>query len=261
MPVHRSTLGLVSLAAVSVLALPACSSNVVDSVTGSSSSETSLVGPTAPNKQKPATKPKPTPSSTEVDVPRGVEGSGCADYVQAVPSGPGSLAGMGRDPVAVALSNSPELTTLAGALSGRLNTDVNLTDTLNKGQYTVFAPTDDAFGKLPPEMIDKLRNDAGQLSSVLKYHVVSGELDPKAVVGDQTTLQGQTIKVSSAGDDLRVNDAGVACGGIKTGNAIVYLVDTVLMPPPPAPPSTSASPTDTTGATDTTDSTEATPTP
>ena len=119
---------------------------------------------------------------------------------------------MGRDPVAVALSNSPELTTLAGALSGRLNTEVDLTETLNKGQYTVFAPTDDAFGKLAPEMLDKLRNDAGLLSSVLKYHVVSGGLDPKAVVGDQPTLQGQPVKVSGAGDDVRVNDAGVVCG-------------------------------------------------
>lgn len=257
MTVHRSALGTVSLAAVSVLALSACSSNVIESVTGSSSSEASLVGPTASNKQKPATKQKPTTSSPEVNVPRGVLGSGCAEYVQAVPSGPGSVLGMGRDPVAVALSNSPELTTLAGALSGRLNTDVNLTETLNKGQYTVFAPTDTAFGKLAPEMLDKFRNDAGQLSSVLKYHVVSGELDPEAVVGEQKTLQGQTVKVSSAGDELRVNDAGVVCGGIKTANAIVYLVDTVLIPPPPAAPSTSPTSTD---GTATTTETSTTPT-
>ncbi len=234
MTVHRGALGVVSLAAVSVLALSACSSNVIDSDTAS---ETTLVGPTA-KQGKPTSKQKPTPTSAEVDVPSGVTGAGCATYVQEVPSGPGSVLGMARDPVAVALSNSAELTTLAGALSGRLNADVNLTETLNKGQHTVFAPTDDAFGKLAPEVLDKFRNDAGQLTSVLKYHVVSGELDPQAVVGEQKTLQGQTLKVTSAGDDLRVNDAGVVCGGIKTANATVYLIDTVLMPPPPAPPTT-----------------------
>jgi uncharacterized surface protein with fasciclin (FAS1) repeats len=244
MIVHRTALGVVSLAAFSVLAMAACSSNVLESGPASSSGEV-LVGPSAATTttDRTAPKPKPTPTSTQVVVPAGVVGAGCATYVQDVPTGPGSVLGMARDPVAVALSNSAELTTLAGALSGRLNADVDLTETLNKGQYTVFAPTDAAFGKLPPEMLDKLRNDAGLLASVLKYHVVSGELDPQAVVGEQKTLQGQSVKVTSAGDELRVNDAGVVCGGIKAANATVYLVDTVLMPPPPAPatPTTSTS--------------------
>jgi hypothetical protein len=240
MTVHRIALGVAGLAAVSMLGLSGCSSNVVGS--DSHSSETSLVGPTPKSSRaKPTPTPKPTPASTEVNVPPGVVGAGCATYVQAVPDGPGSVLGMRRDPVAVALSNSAELTTLAGALTGKLNTEVNLSETLNKGQYTVFAPTDDAFGKLPPELLEKFHNDPALLTAVLKYHVVSGELDPQAVEGEQKTLQGQTVKVSSAGDELRVNDAGVVCGGIKTANAIVYLVDTVLMPPPPAPP-TSGSP-------------------
>ena len=75
----------------------------------------------------------------------------------------------------------------------------------------------------------------------------------QAVEGEQTTLQGQTVNVTGAGDSLRVNGAGVLCGGIKTANAIVYLIDTVLMPPPPAPT--------TTPTTSTTDSTETTATP
>lgn len=77
-------------------------------------------------------------------------GSGCAAYAQKVPSGPGSVAGMAKDPVATAASNSPVLTTLTGALSGKLNPDVNLVETLNNGQFTVFAPTDEAFGKGRP---------------------------------------------------------------------------------------------------------------
>jgi len=265
MTVHRSGLGVVSLAAVSVLAFSACSSNVIGS--DSRSSEATLVGPTATTATaKPTSKEKSTPASTEVNVPPGVVGAGCADYVQKVPSGPGSVLGMGRDPVAVALSNSAELTTLAGALTGKLNTEVDLSETLNKGQYTVFAPTDGAFGKLAPEMLDKLRNDASLLTAVLKYHVVTGELDPQAVVGEQKTLQGQSVIVTSAGDELRVNDAGVVCGGIKAANATVYLVDTVLIPPPPAPttpatPATPTTPTTSTSGEQSTDLTSTTPTP
>jgi uncharacterized surface protein with fasciclin (FAS1) repeats len=138
-----------------------------------------------------------------------------------------------------------------------LNPDVNLVETLNKGEYTVFAPTDDAFAKLDPALIEKFKADSVELTSVLKYHVVSGDLDPSAVVGEQKTQQGQPLTVSTSGDDLRVNNAGVVCGGIKTANATVYLIDTVLMPPTPAPP------TPTSGATDTstTDTSTVTTTP
>jgi len=151
------------------------------------------------------------------------------------------VAGLAKDPVATAASNSPVLTTLAGALSGKLNPDVNLVETLNTGEFTVFAPTDDAFGKLDPATIDKLKTDSKLLTSILTYHVVSGQADPVAVVGEHTTVQGESLKVTGSGDDLKVNDAGVVCGGIKTANATLYLIDTVLMPPAaPAEPTTSA---------------------
>jgi uncharacterized surface protein with fasciclin (FAS1) repeats len=203
----------------------------------------------------------PTPSTT-VEVPADVVGAGCANYVQQVPTGPGSLLGMSVDPVALALSNSPQLTTLTGALAGMLNPDVNLVETLNKGEYTVFAPTDDAFAKLDPALIEKFKADSDELTSVLKYHVVSGDLDPSAVVGEQKTQQGQSLTVSTSGDDLRVNNAGVVCGGIKTANATVYLIDTVLMPPPPAPPTPTSGATDTsTTDTSTTDTSAVTTTP
>ena len=192
-------------------------------------------------------------------MPAGVVGAGCAGYVQKVPNGPGSLQGMSVDPVAVALSNSPQLTTFAGALSGNLNGEVDLVDTLAKGQYTVFAPTDDAFARLDPAMIEKFKADSDELKSVLDYHVVSGDLDPSAVVGEHKTVQGQSLTVTSSGDDLRVNNAGVVCGGIKTGNATVYLLDSVLIPPAPAAPT----PTPTSGAptSDATDTSAVTTTP
>ena len=80
-------------------------------------------------------------------------GPGCAAYAEAVPDGAGSVAGMAEDPVATAASNNPLLTTLVAAVSGKLNKKVNLVDTLNGDEFTVFAPVDDAFAKLPAETV------------------------------------------------------------------------------------------------------------
>ncbi len=74
-------------------------------------------------------------------------GPGCADYAGQCPTGHGSMTGMAQDPVAVAASNNPLLTTLTSAVSGKLNPNVNLVDTLNGSEFTVFAPTDDAFAR------------------------------------------------------------------------------------------------------------------
>jgi uncharacterized surface protein with fasciclin (FAS1) repeats len=158
-------------------------------------------------------------------------GAGCADYAKQNPSGPGSVLGMSRDPVATAASNNPMLTTLNSALSGKLNPNVNLVSTLNNGQYTVFAPTNAAFDKLPAGTIDKLKTDSQLLTSILTYHVVQGQLSPAVVAGIHPTLQGAPLTVAGQGNDLRVNNAGLVCGGVRASNATVYMIDTVLMPP------------------------------
>ncbi len=158
-------------------------------------------------------------------------GMGCGDYATQNPSGPGSLAGMAQDPVATAASNNPMLTTLTSALSGKLNPNVNLVDTLNNGQYTVFAPINAAFDKLPAATIDKLKTDSQLLKSILTYHVVQGQTSPMKLDGDHTTLQGAKLTVTGQGNDLKVNNAGLVCGGVHTANATVYMIDTVLMPP------------------------------
>ena len=201
-----------------------------------------------------ASSPETSTPPPQIRVPSGVVGDGCENYVLKVPAGPGALDGMGRDPAAVALGNSPMLTTFAGALNGKLNPDVNLFDQVNTGQFTVFAPTDEAFGKLAPEAIDKFKNDPKLLTAVLDYHIVPGQIAPDDVVGEHKTAQGQSLTVTGPADRLRVNDAGVVCGGIKAANATIDLVDTVLTIPPAAP-ATSA--TSTPGSADTT----ATPTP
>ncbi|NVM93902.1 fasciclin domain-containing protein [Arthrobacter sp. AETb3-4] len=158
-------------------------------------------------------------------------GPGCAAYAAAVPSGAGSVAGMAADPVATAASNNPLLKTLTAAVSGKLNKDVNLVDTLNSGQFTVFAPVDDAFAKIPAATIDGLKTDSKALTSILTYHVVPGQLAPSQIDGTHATAEGATVKVTGSGDNMMVNGAKVVCGGVKTANATVYLIDSVLMPP------------------------------
>ena len=158
-------------------------------------------------------------------------GPGCAAYAEQNPTGPGSVAGMAVSPLTVAASNSPVLTTLAAAVSGGLNPEVNLVQTLDGGQFTVFAPTNDAFAKIDAATIDKLKTDAGLLTSILTYHVVPGQAAPDQVVGTHTTVQGADLTVSGGGDHLMVNNANVVCGGITTTNATVYLIDSVLLPP------------------------------
>jgi uncharacterized surface protein with fasciclin (FAS1) repeats len=158
-------------------------------------------------------------------------GPGCAAYAQQVPTGPGSIVAMAQEPVSVAASNNPLLKTLTAAVSGKLNPNVNLVDTLNGGQFTVFAPVDDAFAKLPATTIDSLKTDTAGLTNILTYHVVPGRVDPQNVDGVHKTVQGADLTVSGAGNNLKVNNASVVCGGVQTANATVYLIDTVLTPP------------------------------
>jgi uncharacterized surface protein with fasciclin (FAS1) repeats len=160
----------------------------------------------------------------------GLVGPGCADYAKAVPSGSGSVDGMAQDPVAVAASNNPLLKTLTAAVSGKLNPKVNLVQTLDGSEFTVFAPVDSAFAKVPAATLAKLKVDGGLLSKILTYHVVPGQLDATAVVGDHKTVEGGSVKVTGSGDTLKVDDANVVCGGVKTANATVYLIDSVLSP-------------------------------
>jgi uncharacterized surface protein with fasciclin (FAS1) repeats len=160
-------------------------------------------------------------------------GKGCATYAKAVPSGSGSVSGMAQDPVATAASNNPLLKTLVAAVSGKLNPKVNLVDTLNGGQFTVFAPVDSAFAALPKKAVTALAmpKNATLLSNILTYHVLPGQIKPAAIDGTHKTAEGSSLKVTGSGDNIKVNGANVICGGVKTANATVYLIDGVLSPP------------------------------
>ncbi|WP_313675725.1 fasciclin domain-containing protein [Mycolicibacterium sp.] len=229
---HRSAIATVGLAAATALILSSCATTTEEG-TRETAPATTPAEPTA-------TSPMTTPART---APAGLIGSGCADYADQVPTGPGSVESMATEPVVTAAGNSPVLSTLASALTGKLNPGVNLTETLNNGQFTVFAPTDDAFGKVDPATIDKLKTDSQLLTSVLTFHVVPEQADPQAVIGEHKTVQGQPVTVTGSGDDLEVNGAGLVCGGIRTANATLYLIDTVLLPPAaPATPGSPATP-------------------
>lgn len=214
--VHRKAVAAAGLSALAMFGAVACSSD------SSSEAATAAVETTTSAMADPAAMADPTAN---------LVGPGCAAYAEQVPTGPGSVTGMAQDPVTVAASNNPMLKTLTQALSGQLNPDVNLIDTLNGGEFTVFAPTDEAFGKIDPATIEKLKTDAPLLTSILTYHVVPGQASPAQVPGDHKTVQGANVTVTGEGQNLKVNDAGVVCGGVGTANATVYLIDTVLMPP------------------------------
>jgi uncharacterized surface protein with fasciclin (FAS1) repeats len=151
-------------------------------------------------------------------------GPGCS----AVPSsGKGSFSGMAQDPVATAASNNPALSTLVTAVK-----KAGLVDTLNSAQnITVFAPTNDAFKKIPAKTLTKVLADKKTLSSILTYHVVGQNVAPSGLAsGSFKTLQGGMVTTSGSGESYKVNDANVVCGNVKTANATVYIIDSVLMP-------------------------------
>ncbi|GAA1680439.1 fasciclin domain-containing protein [Microbacterium lacus] len=206
------------LAVAAAIALSACS----PMSSGSTTEET-----TAP----PAAEETMAPEAT-MDPAANLVGPGCAAYAEAVPDGAGSVAGMAVDPVATAASNNPLLKTLVAAVSGQLNPDVNLVDTLNGDEFTVFAPVDDAFAKIDPATIETLKTDSTLLTSILTYHVVPGQIAPDEIDGTHATVNGADLEVTGSGDDIVVNgQSAVICGGVQTANATVYLIDTVLMPP------------------------------
>ena len=208
----RNTFAALTLAAVATFGLAACAPAATDTATEPSS---------------------PAAEAPMDDYTGDLVGAGCAAYAEAVPDGGGSIVGMAQDPVAVAASNNPLLKTLVAAVSGQLNPDVNLVDTLNGSEFTVFAPVDDAFAKLPADTVAALMlpENAALLTSILTYHVVPGQILPSDIAGELTTVNGDTVTVTGSGDNIKVNDATVICGGVHTANATVYLIDTVLTPP------------------------------
>ena len=168
------------------------------------------------------------PAASEPMTAAGPTGAACA----AVPTeGEGSVGGMADDPVGTAASNNPLLTTLVSAVDA-----AGLVDTLNTGgPFTVFAPINTAFAKIPTDTLNGVLADTDALTSILTYHVIPEQLSGADLVagGTFTTVNGAELTVAQSGDTLVVNDgaAAVLCADVPTANATVFLIDTVLMPP------------------------------
>lgn len=120
--------------------------------------------------------------------------------------------------------------TLATALQA-----AGLVDTLKgKGPFTVFAPTDEAFSKLPAGTVESLLKPENKekLKAILLYHVVSGDVTAKQVVklSSAKTVGGQDVAISTANGMVMVNDAKVVTADVMASNGVIHVIDTVLLP-------------------------------
>ncbi|MFF0738858.1 fasciclin domain-containing protein [Streptomyces sp. NPDC004111] len=203
----------VSAVAILPLTLTACGDMDKDKKDNASSSAASE--PAAPSSDAAA-------DSSMTDKPFG---PACAGVPK---EGAGSFDGMAKDPVATAASHNPALSTLVTAVK-----KAGLVDTLNNAKdITVFAPTNEAFAKIPKADLDKVLADKATLTKILTYHVVGQKLTPKQLEsGTYPTLQKSTLTTAGGGESYKVNStSNVVCGNVPTANATVYIVDTVLMP-------------------------------
>jgi uncharacterized surface protein with fasciclin (FAS1) repeats len=131
-----------------------------------------------------------------------------------------------KDIVDTAVS-AGQFNTLAKAL-----TEAGLVETLKgKGPFTVFAPTDEAFAKLPPGTLEALLKDKAKLAAVLTYHVVAGKVMASDVVklSEAKTVQGQNVKIGTMGG-VMVNDAHVVKTDIMASNGVIHVIDKVIIP-------------------------------
>lgn len=100
------------------------------------------------------------------------------------------------------------------------------------GPFTVFAPTDAAFAKLPAGTLDGLLKDKAKLGAILTYHVVAGKVEAKDVVklDSAKTVNGQSVTIKVMGEMVHVDNATVTATDIQASNGVIHVIDTVLMP-------------------------------
>jgi uncharacterized surface protein with fasciclin (FAS1) repeats len=137
-----------------------------------------------------------------------------------------SVADTQKDIVDTAVS-AGQFNTLAKAL-----TEAGLVETLKgQGPFTVFAPTDEAFAKLPPGTLEALLADKAKLTAVLTYHVVAGKVMAADVIklSEAKTVQGQSVKIGTMGG-VMVNDAHVVKTDIMASNGVIHVIDKVILP-------------------------------
>lgn len=120
-----------------------------------------------------------------------------------------------------------DFTTLVAAVKA-----AGLVDTLSGGSFTVFAPVDSAFANLPEGTVAALLADKPALQNILKYHVVPGRVPASQVLNSKwlSTVQGQSLDVVMAGDEVRIAGARIVKADIETSNGLIHVIDTVMLP-------------------------------
>ena len=116
----------------------------------------------------------------------------------------------------------------------KLLTDADLVDVMKRpGPYTVFAPTDEAFAKVPKDVLDGLAKDKAKLAEVLKYHVLTSKwtTDDIKLVKQTGTAQGKSVQFGAAGGGLTVNGAKIVKPNVDCTNGMIHVIDAVLLPP------------------------------
>ncbi|MUG94254.1 fasciclin domain-containing protein [Scytonema sp. UIC 10036] len=124
--------------------------------------------------------------------------------------------------------NAGSFNTLVAAVKA-----ANLVDTLKgAGPFTVFAPTDEAFAKLPEGTVDGLLQDIPKLTQILTYHVVPGKVTASEVVNltSATTVEGSSVKIDASNGGVKVNDATVTTPDVAADNGVIHVIDKVLLP-------------------------------
>ena len=150
-----------------------------------------------------------------------------AGPANAGPQGSATSAGAKKDIVETAVA-AGQFDTLTSLLK-----KAGLVKTLKgKGPYTVFAPTDAAFAKVPQETLDELGQDKAKLRSVLLYHVVGRKLTAAKIVKRRSvkTLNGQRVRIRVRGETVRVGGARVTTADVGASNGVIHVIDKVLIP-------------------------------
>ncbi len=139
-----------------------------------------------------------------------------------------SSAAMSTGTIVDVAASNPEFTTLVTAVKA-----AGLAETLaGTGPFTVFAPTNEAFAKVPKDVLDKLLANKEALTKVLTYHVLPGAVEAADVKpGNVTTVEGSTAAISQADGKLKINDATIIATDVMASNGVIHVIDAVLIPP------------------------------
>jgi uncharacterized surface protein with fasciclin (FAS1) repeats len=185
--------------------------------------------PAAPTTTAPAEAAPMNPATSEAPTPAPAEAAPMNPATSEAPTTAPTEASSGTTITEVAASND-SFKTLTAALQA-----AGLTDTLSgEGPFTVFAPTDAAFAKLPAGALTELLKPENKqtLVKILTYHVVPGEVTSSQLTsGEVTTVEGSPVTVNVDGEGVMVNKATVVQPDIQASNGVIHVVDTVILPP------------------------------